>query len=101
MAEEKKPGAKAAPAKTETAETVALGAEPAKARLCEPSERAGGGLKRYKVRLDGHPSGARSQRYLLAPDRDSAHACYLTHEGIEAAEVDGKAVRLVVTELPD
>lgn len=70
-------------------------------RVCDPGARAGGGLRRFKLRLDGHPSGARSQRYVLAPDREAAQAEYLRAEGLAPAEVDDRAVRVVVTELPD
>ncbi|AWM41758.1 hypothetical protein GobsT_71390 [Gemmata obscuriglobus] len=71
------------------------------ARLCEPSDRAGGGLKRFKLRLEGHPSGVRTQRYVLAPDRAEAEAEYLRAEKVDPEDIDSKAVRLVVTELPD
>jgi hypothetical protein len=70
-------------------------------RVCDSSERATDGLKRFKLRLDGHHSGPRSQRYVLATGRDSAEACYLEYEKIDPKEVDGSAVKLVVTELPD
>jgi hypothetical protein len=69
--------------------------------VCEPGDRASEGQKRFKFRLDGHPTGARSQRYVLAQDRASAESCYLAFEKIGPKEVDDRAVQLVVTELAD
>lgn len=95
MAEDaKKPGAKAPKSDKPTP-------QPGTAQVCAPSDRATDGLKRFKLRLDGHPGGARSQRYVLAPDRDGATAEYLRTEGIDPADVAGAGSRLVVTELPD
>ena len=110
MADEKSDGPDA-PADGKASEKAAAGKPPAapkaakpaapKGRVCEPSDRAADGLRRFKLRLDGHPSGARSQRYVLAPDRTAAVGVYLQAEGIDPAEVDGKAVKVVVVELPD
>lgn len=71
------------------------------ARRCEPTDRAEGGLRRFKLRLDGHPSGFRSQCYVLAATEPEAKACYLESEKVDPTEVDGKGVKLVVTALPD
>ncbi|AWM40315.1 hypothetical protein GobsT_12160 [Gemmata obscuriglobus] len=96
MADEtKKAGARAGHAKGEPP------APKPGARVCDPTERAGEGLKRFKLRLEGHPFGARTQRYVLAPDRDSAVGEYLRAEGIDPGDVDGAGVRVVATELPD
>jgi hypothetical protein len=70
-------------------------------RVCDSSERAVDGLKRFKLRLDGHPSGPRSQRYVLATARAAAEACYLEFEKISPNEVDGEAMKLIVAEMPD
>jgi len=70
------------------------------ARLCSQDDRAADGLTRFKLRLDGHPSGARVQQYVLAPDRVAAEEMYLASLGVPRADVKD-AVKLVVAELPD
>lgn len=72
-----------------------LEANPPAACPCEPSDRAAGhpGQRRFKLRAKAE--GA-STRYVLAPDRAAAEACY---RGLEPAAVAG--VTVVITDLPD
>jgi hypothetical protein len=109
MPDEKKPAAKPAaeklPAPTPAPPpTVSPGA----ARVCRESDRAVPGLKRFRVRAVGSTGSGGAMRpvglYVLAPDKESAEACYRDAEAgeLKAAGFDDANRPILRTdELPD
>lgn len=60
------------------------------AGVCKQGNRAGPGMKRFKIRADGHPS-----QYVAAADKAAAEAIYRTRPGLDPA------AKLVTVTLPD